>query len=79
MRAVGAVGASSTVAVPALTRALDDPDVGLRRAAVFALGRIGPAAASGLPRLGQLLADPDSLVREESREAMRRIAGRGAP
>ena len=38
------MGAAAVDAVPALAKALDDPEPGVRQAAVKALGAIGPAA-----------------------------------
>ncbi|GAB4338632.1 MAG: hypothetical protein Kow0099_12910 [Candidatus Abyssubacteria bacterium] len=48
-------------AVPILKDALDDPDPGVRRAAIHSLGKIGGAAAA--EALATLLSDPDRNVR----------------
>jgi HEAT repeat protein len=46
-------------AVPALTAALTDSDVDVRRQAAMGLGEIGPAAQSALPALEEFSKEPD--------------------
>lgn len=50
-------------AVPALARALRDPDTGVRYAAAYALFFVGGAARNALPELEAALKDPDAGVR----------------
>jgi HEAT repeat protein len=45
--------------VPSLTRALGDPNVGIRGAAVEALGEIGPDASAAIPEIVKLLDDAE--------------------
>ena len=48
------------LAVPALLRTLDDPDLVIAHGAVLALGKYGTNAVAALPRLRKLAEDPNS-------------------
>ena len=72
--AILTLGKVGEPAVPALLKALDDPDREARRAAAMVLGHIGPVAKSALPAL-QKMANNDSedRVREVAAKAVERI------
>jgi HEAT repeat protein len=53
---LGAIGKDASEAAPLLVKTLEDPDYGVRMAAVFAIGRIGPAARSAESSLKRMLA-----------------------
>ena len=69
--ALGRAESEAEVAVPALMRALADPQV--RSIAADSLGEIGPAAQAALPALCDLLKDPDRNVRWTAALALVRI------
>gem|GEM_PF-4896511 len=56
------LGAQAVAAVPALTAALDDPEV--RIPALKALETIGSGAAAAAPRVARLLSFPDDFIRQ---------------
>ena len=60
-------------AVPALTRALADPDKDLRVSAAYALGGIGDDASDAIPGLLAALADTDQDLRRAAAGALGRI------
>ena len=66
-------------AVPALTRALSDPAMGIRKAAAGALGGIGEAAVSAVPELTRALADPHRFVRSWAAMALYEIGPAAKP
>ncbi len=69
-------------AVPALTAALSDPVMPVRKGAAGALGGIGPAAEASVPALRRALADPHRFVRSWAAMALFEIgpaAGAAAP
>jgi HEAT repeat protein len=66
-------------AVPALTRALSDPIVGIRKGAAGALGGIGEAAVSAVPELARALADPHRFVRSWAAMALFEIGPAAKP
>jgi HEAT repeat protein len=76
MRELGAV---AWPAVPALTRALSDPIVGIRKAAAGALGGIGEAAVSAVPELARALGDPHRFVRSWAAMALFEIGPAAKP
>jgi HEAT repeat protein len=58
---------------PALTKALEDPDLFVRWAAARTLGKMGPVRGDGtVPALAKLLRDPDLDVQLAAAEALRR-------
>ena len=74
MRCAIALGDHRTgCAVPALRRALEDPDQAVRRVTVIALGEIGLDATEAIPALERLLKDEDEWVREVAAEALKKI------
>src|SRR5262249_62078086 len=60
---LGQVGAEAKVAVPALTKALEDREKKVRLHAAGALGRIGPAAKQSVPDLIDMLGDQEWTIR----------------
>lgn len=60
-------------AIPALGRALNDPDPSMRRLVASALGRMGTKAQEAVPRLERALEDPDLSVRLAVESAIMRI------
>jgi HEAT repeat protein len=71
--ALGNVGAADPTVVPALIRALKDPDRGVRAEAVLALLKIGPDAVAAVPALTEALRDADAKVRAYADNALKRI------
>lgn len=71
--ALAGLGSDAGDAVPALSRALRDPEECVRRYAAKALGAVGPGAASAVPALTRLLDDPEPGVVREAAAALRRI------
>ena len=59
--------------MPARGELLTDPDLEVRRSAIFALGRIGPTAKSAVPDLVAALKDPDEEIHAEAARALKRI------
>jgi HEAT repeat protein len=62
-------------AVPALTAALADTDVDIRRGAAKAMGDLGPQAAPAVRALMNLLEDEDEEVRARAADALGSIGG----
>jgi len=60
-------------AVPALIRALSDPDPELRHQAARALSRMGPSVRDAVPALIRALKDPDPLVRRSAARALGQV------
>ena len=73
---LGNVGPADPAAIPALTRALKDPDTAVRDAAVLALSKIGAPAAEARPALEELTRDPSPTIRGHAVTALDRIAGK---
>ncbi|MBA4062648.1 MAG: hypothetical protein C0501_02860 [Isosphaera sp.] len=67
-----------TGAVPALTKAVTDEDVSVRRLAVCAIENIGPGAKSALPALAKAVTDPDFHVRAGALDALGAIGADAA-
>ncbi len=61
------------VVVPALSEALRDQDVFVRRDAALALGRLGPGASDAVPYLLPALKDRDRAVRKAAAQALLQI------
>ena len=73
---LGNVGAGEPAVLPALLGALNDPDAGVRRAAILALLKCGPAARHGEPALAELgRRDPDPGVRACAEQALEKLRG----
>ena len=74
------MGEKAKPAVPALTKALRDPNVQGRSSAADALGRIGPGAEPAAEALGQALKDGSEEVRLAAVDALGKIgpSARGA-
>ena len=62
-------------ALPALTRAVEDPDVEVRRAVLQVLRGYGKKAASAGPVIREAMRDPDRLVRIYATEALPAVTG----
>ena len=67
------MGAAAKEAVPALAKALQDPDEDVRAEAAWALGAMGPAAAGAAEALSKALDDGDHLVCAAARAAQEKI------
>ena len=76
--ALGASGPAAATAIQALTRALDDVDVQVRRAAVQALAEVGIGSEAAVPGLVTALADDDWVVRRRAALAFEAVPGAGA-
>jgi HEAT repeat protein len=72
-------GLQAAAAVPELTAALGDADMGVRVLSARALGRIGTGAGEALPELRKLLKDPEPRVRVEVARAVWVIFGESDP
>ncbi|HEB89121.1 MAG TPA: HEAT repeat domain-containing protein [Deltaproteobacteria bacterium] len=73
LMAMRELGPVAWPAVPVLVEALEDPVMGIRKAAAGALGGIGPAAASAVPALTAALSDPHRFVRSWAAMALDEI------
>ena len=71
---ISGMGPDAAPAVPALIRALDDPEPTVRFPVLVALGEIGPAAKAAVPKLKQMM---DEEINDEiaaaAKRALRRI------
>lgn len=66
-------GTASSIAIPAIARALADPHSDVRRAAALTLGDLRPSDPSFLAALTNLLGDKKQRVREAAVVALRQI------
>lgn len=73
MRNLAALGATAAPAVPALAKALRDPEMQVRFTAAVCLGALGAQAVSALPALRQTASDPHGAVRVMARDAIKTI------
>jgi HEAT repeat protein len=72
--ALGWFGPDAKEAVPALIKALADPDLGVRLDAATALGAIGPDAKDAVPALQRIAEkDPTEFIRNAARAALDKI------
>ncbi len=69
-RALRSIGAGAVLAVPRLTKILEDEDGFVRIAAAEALGSIGPPAGVAVPALIRALDDEEFFVRETAAKAL---------
>lgn len=69
---------TSPRSVPALIKALDDKDKGVRKLAAASLAKIGPAAKDAVPALLKAMTDKDANVRKNSMVALIKIGYRGS-
>ena len=71
---ISGMGPDAAAAVPALIKALDDPEPTVRFPVLVALGEIGPAAKAAVPKLKQMM---DEEINDEiaaaAKRALRRI------
>jgi HEAT repeat protein len=71
---ISGMGPAAAPAVPALIKALDDPEATVRFPVLVALGEIGPAAKAAVPKLKQMM---DEEINDEiaaaAKRALRRI------
>src|SRR5438128_1594838 len=72
--ALAELGPGAKDAVPALMKALEDPEEDVRRRIPYALGKIGPAAKTAVPALIARLKDESGEVRYWSALALGQIA-----
>jgi HEAT repeat protein len=72
--ALESIGPDAAPAVPALVRALKDPEGLVRQRAAIALGSIGPGARDALPALKE--ASRVEIVRIAAEEAIQKIQAR---
>jgi HEAT repeats len=77
--ALGEMGPSVQGALPALEKALDDPNVTVRWEAVKALARFGPAAKDAVPKLRERLDDRAASVKMAAEMALKEIAKEPVP
>jgi HEAT repeat protein len=70
--ALAGYGAKARVAIPALIAARNDPDIGLRKRAIWALGEIGGEASLVVPALISSLQDDDYRCRTDAAEALKK-------
>ncbi len=75
-RALAVKGWGAVHAMPALAKALGDPDKWLREAAAKALGSMGDAAEPTVPNLQRLAADPEPEVQAAAEQALKEIRGK---
>ena len=77
---VGNVRAPTLPALPALTRALRDPDRFVRWSAVRTVGKLGPTAApQTIDDLTRLLNDPDADLRKAAASALKHLQAHTEP
>lgn len=80
--ALGKIGPDARDAVSLLTEVLDEPDIGMRCAAIRALGSIGPDAKAAVPKLLNVHADqitPQEDLRTDLQEAIKKIDPEAVP
>ena len=65
--------------MPALVQGLKDKDKFVRLQSAKALGSVGPSAREAVPALTAATRDDEPLVARAATEALKRIAGDGAP
>jgi hypothetical protein len=75
VRALSNVGPAVPEVVPALVRALEDPDAGVRGQAALALLKFGPEAKEAIPALEEARGDSDETVRDLAARALEKVAG----
>ena len=73
---ISGMGPDAAPAVPALIKALDDPEPTVRFPVLVALGEIGPAAKAAVPRLKQMM---DEEINDEIAAAAKRALKRIQP
>jgi HEAT repeat protein len=73
---ISGMGPAAAPAVPALIKALDDPEPTVRFPVLVALGEIGPAAKAAVPKLKQMM---DEEINDEIAAAAKRALKRIQP
>jgi HEAT repeat protein len=73
---ISGMGPDAAAAVPALIKALDDPEPTVRFPVLVALGEIGPAAKAAVPKLKQMM---DEEINDEIAAAAKRAIKRIQP
>jgi HEAT repeat protein len=73
---ISGMGPAAAPAVPALIKALDDPETTVRFPVLVALGEIGPAAKAAVPKLKQMM---DEEINDEIAAAAKRALKRIQP
>jgi HEAT repeat protein len=70
-------GSAAVAAVPAIERALGDPDSRMRFRAAFMLHRIGASTESAVAILKEAAMAPDEEVRNRALEALKQLGREG--
>jgi hypothetical protein len=73
VRILGNVGPADPRAIDALTGAVGDGQVAVRREAILALLKLGPAAKAAVPALREAQADGDATVRAYATRALEKV------
>jgi HEAT repeat protein len=73
LQLLGKFGPAAAEAVPVISQALTDPNLGIVLAAIQALGKIGPEAKSAVPNLMSSLTCKDELIRTAAVTALDNI------
>lgn len=73
--AISGMGPAAVAAVPALIKALEDPEATVRFPACIALREIGPDAKAAVPALTKALDDRNDDVSHMARKALIKITG----
>jgi HEAT repeat protein len=74
-RMLGNAGASDPAVVPALVKAIKDPEAEVRGEVILALLKIGPDAQEAITVLKDAQQDEDDQVRSYAEKALKRIQG----
>jgi HEAT repeat protein len=75
MNLLARIGPQAREAVPALTQALKEESMEVRRTAAVTLGQIGPDASAAVPTLRSMLQDPEKEAAEKAAVALEKITG----
>jgi len=77
---IAGMGPEAAAAVPALIKALDDPEASVRFPVTVALKEIGPAAKAAVPKLRQMVDEElNDEIAASARRALKRIDPSAVP